>query len=544
MKLKRILSLVLASMLALGTGAALAEEAAVTMPEDMSPYYAETDKLDTSGKTYDKHLDITYAMPNLRNYVEDYNTADEMSRWFGSHFNVTWELEAIPGDGGNDKVRAMINGDTLPDILRWYTFDINEIADYIDQGYFYEFPEGWEERWPHLAQMQTLVPYAAALKERVGGGTYTLFHPVFFNNAPSEHLVSHQGVYIRKDWAEAVGFEIKDAYTMSEVMEFARLVKEQDPGQIGEHLVPISIFDGWARQAFLEASYPQQDLIYKENGKYVWGFADERTLAGLKLYKQAYDEGLLSPEYFVSSESDMINNFNLAGTAAVTINWTTPGTVKSAYNGFIALGLNPDDTLHIAALVGEDGYYHGEQNNNLCGNTYFNADIDPEAFERFMDVAEFAASREGQRLINVGFEGLNWEYTDDTKTTIKSLGKYDFVSGWPLYEVMAYAGDDFTYDQWFVKDPLAMLRDKYSIKIYEAKEARFTEDSLVPLDIDYLSYVSDAVLQLSNMPSYKSMFTNLVLADGDLEENWRKMVEEYRPLADAVINELNEKFCK
>lgn len=206
--------------------------------------------------------------------------------------------------------------------------------------------------------------------------------------------------------------------------------------------------------------------------------------------------------------------------------------------------MNPDDTLHIAALIGEDGYYHGEQNNNLFGNTYFNADIDPEAFERFMDVAEFAASREGQRLINVGFEGLNWEYTDDTKTTIKSLGKYDFVSGWPLYEVMAYAGDDFTYDPWFVKDPLAMLRDKYSIKIYEAKEARFTEDSLVPLDIDYLSHVSDVVLQLSNMPSYKSMFTNLVLADGDLEENWRKMVEEYRPLADAVINELNEKFCK
>ena len=542
MKLKRIVPFALASMMALGAAHALAED--IVVPEDMTPYYEATDALDTSGKTYDKHLDITYALPNLRNYVEDYNTADEMSQWFVKHFNITWDLDAIPADGGDDKVRAMINGDTLPDVLEWFAFDINEIADYIDQGYFYEFPEDWETRWPHLAQMQTLVPYSDALKDRVGGGTYTLFHPVFFNNTPSEHLVSHQGVYIRKDWAEAVGFEIKDAYTMSEVMEFARLVKKQDPGQIGEHLVPISIFNGWARQAFLEASYPQQDLIYKENGKYVWGFEDERTLEGLKLYKQAYDEGLLSQEFYVSSEIDMINNFNLAGTAAVTINWTTPGTVKGAYEGFIALGLDPDETLHIAALVGEDGYYHGEQNNNNFGNTYFSADIDPEIFERFMDVAEFAASREGQRLINVGFEGLNWEYTDDTKTTIRTLGRRDFVSGWPLYEVLAYAGDDFTYDPWFVKDPLAMLRDKYSINIYKAKEARYTEDSTVPMDTDYLGYTSDAVLRLSDLPAYKSMFTNLVLADGDLEENWHNMIEEYKPIVYAVIDELNEQFCQ
>ena len=67
---------------------------------------------------------------------------------------------------------------------------------------------------------------------------------------PGDVVVNHESVYLREDWANAVGFEIKDAYTASEIMEYARLVKEQDPGNVGTILrtadawnVPVALLE-------------------------------------------------------------------------------------------------------------------------------------------------------------------------------------------------------------------------------------------------------------------------------------------------------------
>ena len=60
---------------------------------------------------------------------------------------------------------------------------------------------------------------------------------------PGDVVVNHESVYLREDWANAVGFEIKDAYTASEIMEYARLVKEQDPGNVGTILRTADAFD-------------------------------------------------------------------------------------------------------------------------------------------------------------------------------------------------------------------------------------------------------------------------------------------------------------
>ena len=68
-------------------------------------------------------------------------------------------------------------------------------------------------------------------------------------------------------------------------------------GKIGELLVPLSLYTSNARDTFIDTSFPKFDEIFNDNGVYKWGFADERTLEGLKLWKQAYDEGLIGKEF-------------------------------------------------------------------------------------------------------------------------------------------------------------------------------------------------------------------------------------------------------
>ncbi|MFR9256263.1 MAG: hypothetical protein ACLVJ6_12610, partial [Merdibacter sp.] len=181
MKLKNLLALLLALLMALGGASALAaeKEEVVYDEEDIALAKEYTDTLDTSGRTYDEHLVIELASEMLTDGM-DYNNGSVASQWFTEHFNYEFDIVAIPDSNANDKVRTMINSGDVPDVLRWNNFDINEITSYIDQGLFYRLPDDWEERWPNIAHAQSLVPVAEALEEKVDG-TYGLFRVVMYH---------------------------------------------------------------------------------------------------------------------------------------------------------------------------------------------------------------------------------------------------------------------------------------------------------------------------------------------------------------------------
>lgn len=77
------------------------------------------------------------------------------------------------------------------------------------------------------------------------------------------------------------------------------------------------------------------------------------------------------------------------------------------------LGLDPDEALHIAQLVGEDGKYHYREDMNFYGSIIFSPDLTDEEFERAMDILDFCSTEEGQEIINMGFEGEDWELDEN-----------------------------------------------------------------------------------------------------------------------------------
>ncbi|MDO5378892.1 MAG: extracellular solute-binding protein [Clostridia bacterium] len=542
MKTKNLMALLLCLALCLAGATAMAELERITYDEaDIAKAKEWADTLDT--KTYDDHLKIELASEML-NDTSDYNKGDVQSQWFTEHFNFEWDMIAIPDANSNDKVRTMINSGDVPDVLRWNTFDINEINSYIDQELFYKLPEDWRERWPNIAHTQDLVPVAKALEEK-NGGTYALFRVVMYHYYPSDTVVSHNSVYLREDWAKEVGFEIKDAYTASELLEFARLIKEKDPGKVGAQLIPLNGNTEYLSSLFLSSSYPNYSSIYKaEDGQYRWGFADEETLAGLKLWKQAYDEGLLSPEFYTYSEADASNAFRISGTTGAVI---LPGSicwdVRNGLKDELGLG---DDAWHQAAIVGEDGYYHDMASDNFWGATYFSADIDEAVFERYMDIVDFAVSDAGADLRCDGFQYIDWVIDENgEKVTAYDMEQFQRASdscAWPVYTLLGACGDDNGFNTNPAnKGESGMFYANQLLSVYNAKLSRLTEGSIIERDWDSYGFNSDKQTALTAI-DYKSLCANLVVAQGDLETNWKNVIADNAYLVDPTVEELNETF--
>ena len=502
-----------------------------------------TNELDTSGKTYDDKVTIQRATEMLvdsRNYID----GDFQTLWWQDHFNFEWDLIALPSSGTNDRVRTLINSGDMPDVLDWTNYDVNEIASYIEQGLFKELPSDWKERWPKLAATQDFCPVAAPFAQRVGGD-YVLFRVTFFNNYPGDVIVNHDTVYIRKDWAEAVGFELKDTYSIEEVLEFARLVKEQDPGQLGERLIPIIANTEYMEKAFLGSNHPTFDDMYKgADGQYRWGFADEETLELLKVWKQAYKDGLVAPEFYTYELDDAINNFGVTANCAVLFAAGSAGTVGDIIEYLEGVDLYkevPEDVkVHVAALVGNDGYYHGDEAVNYWGATYFSEDIDDEVFERYMDMMEFHCSADWQFVKTNGFRYLDWDF--DENGEIYSLGNDTNTreSGWPLYHLIAVCGDDATLNPITIDEEDKFLVP-YTLKIYSTKLGLLTDDSIAKIDMDAYSLASEKQAAMTNV-NLDSIIANLIVSDGDIETEWKAAIAENAYIVDPAVAELNELF--
>ncbi len=553
--MKKTLSLILAIVLCLAM-AVPASAADYTLVEhfaqsDVLKAAEWADSLDTSGRTYDEKVTIQRATEMMSDSL-DYITGDFQTIWWQDHFNFEWDLITVPGSNANDRIRTLINSGDMPDVLDWTNYDVNEIAFYIEQGLFYEFPDDWRERWPSLAALQELTPVAAPFAERVGGD-YTLFRITYFNNYPGETIVNHDAVYLRKDWAEAVGFELKDAYTIDEILEFARLLREQDPGQLGSRLIPIIGNTEYLGRAFVMANHPGFDDLYKEDGEYKWGFADERTLDGLKKWKDALWSGLIAPEFYTYEQSDAMNNFAVMGTCGILFAAGSPGNVANIIDNLHSEqkpNLGPDEypentKLHVAAIVGNDGYYYGDESVNYWGATYFSADIDEAVFERYMDMLEFHCSKEWQDVKTNGFRYLDWDYNAEGERYALHTGEEDFEgwsteTGWPLYHLMAVCGDDSDLATDVISS-WAQNYTPYTLNIYETKQALLKEDSILKFDANKTSLASDNQTMVTNF-DMQGIAANLLVSPGNIEEEWNKVIADNLYLIQPALDELNELF--
>lgn len=494
---------------------------------------------DEGGKEYSEHLVISLASVQVNESV-DYNNGDEFTKWWTEKFNFEWDVIGLSWDVWAERLRVWINSEDMPDVATW-DYNHGEAMNYIEQGLLYRLPDDWKERWPNVARAYEDSQLGPALEEMVGG-TYILPKPIFSTVKPTEKVVPHVTVYLRKDWAEAVGFELKDYYTVTELLEYARLIKEQDPGNVGAALIPIAARPEMALNIFIKsnATYAEGGFYKDADGNYQWGPANEDTLTGLQLYQQAFQEGLISPEFYAYTGTDDNAQFYVTGVAGATMMQGMAGAMTQCETSMRDnLGLEYDDVVHTCFIIGEDGKYHSPEQINYWTTVIFSPNISQEKFERYMDMMDFAASEENNVFLRMGFEGIDWKY-DENGEIVSLLGdtvaSEKYPSVYPCYDAMYILADEFQLINPSYKKE---FRDRV-VKLYEEKYALGDEATIPSIDWDVQLYSSDAKNKLSY--NWINEYAELVLEEGDLETNWRNWVEEQQYLINPVIDELNAEF--
>ena len=555
-KSKKLIAALLASLMVLSTAACSDGETQSGTSQQSgtnSSAAGETSSVETSDTgeegTYDTHVDLSWYKEGITGHEINYD-GDAFGQFWQDKFNVTIDLTAATMDDSdwNERLRIWINSGDMPDVAHW-GFNYGELADYAAQDAVYRFPDDWKERWPNVAKTQSYVPGAAVAEEKLGG-TYVLFRTIFANHRPSERLSYHALLYMRKDWMEACGVEIKDTYSPSELEEIATKFKEMDPGNVGSQLVPISIRTYDVPKIYPGTVFPESihvgDGYYKdENGQFQWAPADERTLEGLEKYQNLYTSGLLDPEFYTLTRYEGTEKFYIGGTAGIVLDDGMGYMIQSRMEDGLQknLGLDPDEALHIAQLVGEDGKYYYREDMNFYGSIIFSPDITDEQFERAMDILDFCCTEEGQEIINMGFEGEDWEldengeYVSLLPNEITGNASSILGSKYPSADVFfggVILGDDF---QFVSPNYTKETRDIIS-HFYELRDELSDETTLLPREYDYEFYSSRAKTQ-ANM-DLSEEYAQLILKEGDLETNWKNWVDEKMQLVQPLLDELNQ----
>lgn len=536
---KRILAIVLSLMLVLalaacagGGSSADPGSTAGSAGEDSAAPASETEK------NYDEKMTITLATIQIQE-GKDYTYGDDFTNYWAEKYNIEWDITSLTWENWAERLRVWINSDDMPDMAVW-NYLHGEAVTYAEQDLVKQLPENWKSQHPNLAKAYGDTSMNEGVEEALGG-TYFLLRPVFSANRPAEKLSTHMSAYLRQDWADAVGFELKDAMKWSELLDYARAVKEKDPGNVGDNFYPIVIRSGnvyVVQQNSTYAGITGSPFYRGENGEYQWGGASEDTLTGLKLYSQMYQEGLLHPEFYTLQDPDDIASFYTTGTSAAIFREGMASPMQQmATQMKTNLDVNYDEAVHAVTLLGEDGNYHGAVVTNYwCANA-FSPNIEDAKLERLLDMLDYSCTEEGQNLIRMGFEGVDWEVGSDGEYVSlleEEALLTDKYAIHPVYGNMMILSDDFQ----FISPSFGkQYRDKVK-EMYLLREELSTEESL-PTEPDWnVQFHSSTALNLASM-TYADEYAALVTKEGDIEENWKAWIEEKSGIINPVLDELN-----
>ena len=464
-------------------------------------------------------------------------TQDAVYQYFLDSFNL--EIEITPLTWGNwmENLRIWINSGDMPDVANWY-YNHNEFVDYVDQGMVRGFTDGWRDKWPNAAKLFDMTGIGPEL-EKLHGNAYAYPVAIYFNNKPADILGSHIQTYIRKDWIEAVGYEAKEYYTIDELIEIARAMKEQDPGGVGANFYPITSYPNMIMNFLPYSMYnhsAESAVFYKgSDGKYKWGPADNETYEALQVFQDAYKEGLIHPEFYTLRQGEDEDMMTIAGTSAMFWAGGLANNYRLFSNEMIEnTDLNPDDALLSTFIVGKDGKYQSQEVANYFGALLFSPSLSDEAFERVMDAVDFSTTVEGQYLTHLGFEGE--DYTINPDGSLDRIGDTEPWGKYPsilFFQTFATRGDDFS-----IVDPSIpqAYREKQKQQ-YLTKYSLADSVSLAPLDWTVVFHTSPARNQVGF--TYPDEYVQLILREGDLYTNWQNWVNEKMPLVQVVLDELD-----
>jgi ABC-type glycerol-3-phosphate transport system substrate-binding protein len=392
--MKKMLSLLLALVLTLSV---------------MSVAFAnETKKVTISilghWNTYNHALD----MSDAPDYMKDYYDYIRHELLPGYEIEIEWILY----EDDTAQIPLLLASGDVPDI---FVSDGTKFMEYLDTGYFIE------DLTPYLEQYgQNILQNTEARSRKictVGGKLPAI---------PSENFYYKFRTIIRTDWVEALGFDVKKVYTLSEIKDIMLAMTNQDPDKNGKN----DTFGLGTR--YNGGDWPQSFMpifgafngsiddfyINEDNEVYSYNYSDDFR-AALSFLTEMYAAGAIDPEVFVLNYDQARIKAAQGKGGMFSGWWNVVGQLLDAG----LLELQPEARLDFIYITSDDGKYEGNKDNGTIWKTAM-ISKDCEAPEAAIAIINFLHTQPGQEYGNSPILDENGQYTyeeGDEKTVFTML---------------------------------------------------------------------------------------------------------------------------
>ena len=361
-------------------------------------------------------------------------------------FNFDFEIQLVAWDNWDDVTRTLAATDSFPEVIAWYNLNYSEYVEWAQEGVFKAIPNDLSA-YPNLEALTE--KYTIFDKLKVDGNLYAF--PKIKNNNPYNEYDSYMFAY-RRDWAKAMGLDYEPVQdlTWDEFKEYLQKVKTEDPGNLGDKLIPFDFENGansWC--GFARKWNPYISGYKMVDGQYVWGAPDPTSLDAIYEIKELYDTGLLAADSYTDANNAGKERF-LAGRSAVLYSNLGPAILQTTVNDMVANidGFEEED-LGLFTIKMEDGKYAVSQMDEWWGSFAFNHTCRDEVMDRWLAVGNWLLEDEQIEKYAYGVEGEDWTKDADGNVTLNYTAEDATAGG-----SKEYITNQRTFQKFFILEGL------------------------------------------------------------------------------------------
>jgi putative aldouronate transport system substrate-binding protein len=339
--------------------------------------------------------------------------------------NIKFKIITIPEESWQTKIRLMVAGGTLPDIVAWYDVNFGEYYNFAKAGIMKELPD--LSKYPNVNNaFLNKSNYYEDLK--VDGKSY-LWPKDYTSNPFNEY--SERMYAFRLDWVHLMGslfgdpnndfynlekslfyksftrislIEWDEFFTMlSDFKELAHLISSAK----AIPYIPDS-FDDYLQ--FMVAFEQDFDSYKLTDDGYIWGPRLETSLNAVNFLNQKYKEGLIYQDIATMTPWSGNNQF-VGGNALVLGSNGTLGFYTDLQKRLTAnTGTKAIDSFGVLAIKSPDGSgLFDYKQNDFWGSMFINSNISDVKLEKWMQFMDFVYSPDIIRQFTYGMEGIDFE---------------------------------------------------------------------------------------------------------------------------------------
>ncbi len=458
-------------------------------------------------------------------------------------FNFDFSIQLVAWDNWDDVTRTLAATDSFPEVIAWYNLSYSEYVEWAREGVFKAFPSDMSA-YPNLKELTE--KYSIFDKVLVDGELYAF--PKIKNNNPFNEYESYMFAY-RRDWAGQMGLDyapVQDL-TWDEFIEYLELVKEKDPGQLGDKLIPFDLEHGGNSWCGLAKKWNPEISGYKlEDGKYVWGAPDASSMDAILEIKDMYDKGLLAADSYTDANNAGRERF-LAGRSAVYYGNLGPSVLQDTAKQLCANieGFTEED-LGLFTVRMDDGKYHVSQMDEWWGAFAFSHNCRDEVMDRWLAVGNWLLEEEQIEKYAYGVPNEDWTKGEDGTITLNytaedaaSGGSKDYITNQkPFQKLFILEGMDLFLEgnpstsQYIIEELFKKNMESW------ASAPFYTPNNY---DVNYFSSTEkDAFASI--LGGTKDNFIQAVISD-DPQGMWDKFIQENEAQAAKACEEINAEFA-